>query len=94
MYRERRVDHNTMPLLPTTRGDTSNKNTTIHEQDDQLGATGASSHVARDREEEDDGNPFIVPEGKRERFFWLVSLPWRVIFYYTVPDCSKVFIPS
>eukprot|EP00210_Caulerpa_lentillifera_P005424 g5186.t1 len=32
---------------------------------------------------------FSVPETSIERAFWLVSLPWKMAFHYTVRDCSK-----
>lgn len=89
-YCERGINSNVAPLVPSTNGETSNMNATNHEQDNQTGTTNTTNHASDDQGVEDRKSPFIVPESKRERLLWFLSLPWNISFYYTVPDCSKV----
>eukprot|EP01025_Chloroclados_australasicus_P028000 TRINITY_DN27719_c0_g1_i1.p1 TRINITY_DN27719_c0_g1~~TRINITY_DN27719_c0_g1_i1.p1 ORF type:complete len:444 (+),score=40.33 TRINITY_DN27719_c0_g1_i1:1-1332(+) len=39
--------------------------------------------------EEEDSNPFALPEKAIDIPMWLLSLPWYVAYTYTIPPCNK-----
>ena len=51
------------------------------------------AEAAEEEEEEDDDdepfNPLDIPDSMVGRFFWLVGLPLRFAFFFTVPDCRR-----
>lgn len=92
IYYEKEVNNNMAPLLPLTNGQIIDRELTNPKQDYQNGAANANSLLERDQTKEDDKNPFSLPEGKIEKLCWMVMMPWKLSFHYTVPDCSKVLL--
>ena len=42
-----------------------------------------------DDEEEEKGSPFQLPESLADAPMWALCLPWNIVFYCTVPDCTR-----
>jgi len=53
------------------------------------GAEGGTFEGEEKKEEEEDKNPFALPESALEYPMWILSLPWYAAFWLTIPDCSK-----
>jgi len=49
--------------------------------------------AAEEEEEDDDDdepfNPLDIPDSMIGRFFWLMGLPLRFAFFFTIPDCRR-----
>jgi len=62
--------------------------------DESNGEKPAKEAEAAEEEEEDDDddepfNPLDIPDSMVGRFFWLVGLPLRFAFFFTIPDCRR-----
>lgn len=82
------------PLVPTTEGETSQRSIAVLEQNDQNGTANTNNVVACVQNGENNKSLFSLPEGKVRKLNWMVMLPWKVLFYCTIPNCSKVFLAT
>jgi hypothetical protein len=44
-----------------------------------------------DNDDEEPLNPFRIPEKFYQKTIWLVTLPIKLIYFFTVPDCRRPF---